>query len=56
MEIGLGVLNIGPDQFWRMTMAEFHATVAGYMEKYGAARSDATTSGRQGLPATGSTN
>lgn len=47
MEIGLGVLNIGPDQFRRMTMAEFHAAVAGYMEKNGAARSDATTSGRQ---------
>ena len=39
MEIGLGVLRLGPDQFWCLTMAEFHAAVDGYIEKSSGTRS-----------------
>ncbi|PLX36995.1 MAG: phage tail assembly chaperone [Hyphomicrobiales bacterium] len=35
MEVGMGVLSLAPDVFWRMTLAEFNAAVAGYMERNG---------------------
>jgi len=36
MQIGLGVLELSPDDFWSMTFQEFTAAFDGWQEKNGA--------------------
>jgi uncharacterized phage protein (TIGR02216 family) len=38
MEIGMGVLGWGPDQFWSATLRDFNAAFAGWQEAHGAAK------------------
>lgn len=40
LALGLGHLQIQPDQFWRMTPAEFFAAADGYLQRMGAQPED----------------
>lgn len=40
MELGLGHLQIQPDQFWRLSPREFFAAVDGYLKRIGARPAD----------------
>lgn len=39
MSVGLGHLQLSPEQFWRATPREFFAAVQGYSERMGGGRS-----------------
>lgn len=43
MEIGLGVMQMRPDDFWAQTLPEWDARIAGYREANGASESEAFT-------------
>lgn len=35
MEFGLGILHLAPDAFWRMTLREYDAALAGHNRFHG---------------------
>lgn len=35
MEVGLGILGLDPEIFWKMTEPEFKAAIEGFQERHG---------------------
>jgi uncharacterized phage protein (TIGR02216 family) len=40
MEFGLGILRLPPDAFWRMTLREYDAALAGHNKFHGGGEAD----------------